>query len=102
MPASRIIFAETRLANVEAVFRTAARLNLGPVFLELGRLLVDAGELALTDPVGDLSGAAHTDNPEEKSDRCGGGESWHLGITQAAKCWNQAVDPDGDVKIGRG
>ena len=72
-------------------------MDLGPVFLELGRLLVDAGELALTDPIGDLSGAAHAYNPEKKSDRCGGGESWHLGIAQTAERWNQAVDPDGDV-----
>ena len=49
-----MISVESRLANVKAVFRTAARLDLGPVFLELGRLLVDAGELALTDPIGDL------------------------------------------------
>ena len=38
--------AESRLTNVKAVFRTAIRLDLGPVFLEPGRLLVDIGELA--------------------------------------------------------
>ena len=72
-------------------------MNLGPVFLELGRLLVDAGELALTDPIGDLSGAAHAENPEKKSARRGSGESWHLGIAQAAERWSQTVDPDSDV-----
>ena len=89
--------AESRLANVKAVFHTAARLDLRPVFLELGRLLVDAGELALADPISDLSSAAHADNPEEKSDRCGGGQSWHLRIAQAPERWNKVVDPDGDV-----
>ena len=97
MPCFPSVFHESLLPNVKAVFRTASRLDLGSVFLELSRLPVDAGELALTNPIGDFSGAAHAYNPQNKSDRRGSGESWNLGIAQAAERWNQAVDPDGDV-----